>query len=93
MRYWKFLKKFPVQTIVVKTVGKGDLDNLLERLEMIFRISIPVTVFARPDTGKIGYLETEEDLLSAPDEGDAPRAAEQRIGLIWLGVTRQSDEG
>ena len=81
MRYWKFLKKFPVQTIVVK----GDLDNLLERLEMIFRISIPVTVFARPDTGKIGYLETEEDFLSAPDEGDAPRAAEQRIGLIWLG--------
>ena len=61
MRYWKFLKKFPVQTIVVKAVGKGDLDNLLERLAMIFRISIPVTVFARPDTGKIGYLETEED--------------------------------
>ena len=52
---------------------------------MIFRISIPVTVFAKPNTGKIGYLETEEDLLSAPGEGDAPRAAEQRIGLIWLG--------
>ena len=60
---------------------------------MIFRISIPVTYFASQDTGKKGYHETEEDLLSAPDEGDAPRAAEQRIGLIWLGVTRQSDEG
>ena len=32
MRYWKFLKKFPVQTIVVKAVGKGDLDNLLEAI-------------------------------------------------------------
>ena len=76
MRYWKFLKKFPVQTIVVKTVGKGDLDNLLEAIGNDF-----------------SDFDSSYCLLSAPDEGDAPRAAEQRIGLIWLGVTRQSDEG
>lgn len=93
MRYWKFLKKFPVQTIVVKAVGKGDLDNLLERLAMIFRISIPVTVFARPDTGKIGYLETEEDLLSAPDEAMPRGPANSESVCLAGGVTRQSDEG